>query len=705
MSNISFENSSNIKMQNLSPEMQNRLQSEENFGAIDKEKLKQDTVELTTKASEQVKDNFIFRALKNIGVEDPKKTLKSIAYTALTVITVATLGNKFSNKFADLGLKVDDLTKNSKFLGSISDKLSNCKKAISNFFKSRKGVIGDLANTLSNPAKKVAPEQGFAISYCSGPKYQFASAVIESMQGIFYGDSKKLAKKLMENDNFKNIFQNSNKLDKEIIRKILSNELDEKALRAQYANIPDDIINKLFSETKAIRKSRLDMMTQMVGKANAEDAFNRIVIDSEANRVAFVDEFISNIRKNIGNNGKEATNKELLNFFKKIQSGDGNFKSCKDVNMIHGMDNWCTTNWIDKLGSKIFKDKWKNVSKANVGSTLIKYSATSGQLADSAMGKFVQGFPTIFSESVSNYVCDMAFINAMVLPSFIDLYNNVQDAPKEQKGATLANEFMSGVGNLTLVTPAAGAIMYGGLASLRNLEGKTIPSKILKMAGEVFGLGLTKAGKPKPKFLTRFVGGGFRLFMIMFVLNSLISKPITKLTQKIFGKPYDKDEAIKAQELEAQKQQVIPELGITQGELMEKIQKNPSALEKLQSDPKLAQTIQQNPKALLDLLDNKEVQYIEPKPTPASQGKILSPANKNRLNNSTQMATSSIDKTKTTAKTTPIENNNQNVDSATYIPSSAFVAPQSSLSQEQLNEYNNMMTRADKVLKEAEKYI
>ena len=122
---------------------------------------------------------------------------------------------------------------------------------------------------------------------------------------------------------------------------------------------------------------------------------------------------------------------------------------------------------------------------------------------------------------------------------------------------------------------------------------------------------------------------------------------------------------------------------------------------KLQTDEKLAQTIAQNPKALLDLLDNKEVQYIEPKPTPASQGTILSPANKDKLSNNTNAINK---KQEATQKTIQKEENNS-VDSATYIPSSAFTAPKSSLSQEQLDEYNSIMTKADKALAAAEKYI
>ena len=49
--------------------------------------------------------------------------------------------------------------------------------------------------------------------------------------------------------------------------------------------------------------------------------------------------------------------------------------------------------------------------------------------------------------------------------------------------------------------------------------------------------------------------------------------------------------------------------------------------------------------------------------------------------------------------------NNQNVDSATYIPSSAFIAKKSSLSAEQQSQYDKLMTRADKALKSAERYI
>ena len=78
----------------------------ESFSAIDKEKLKKDTVELTQNT---VKENFIFRILRDtFGIKDPKKCLNSIFLTAVATIGVATLGNKSVKFMANMGLKVDD---------------------------------------------------------------------------------------------------------------------------------------------------------------------------------------------------------------------------------------------------------------------------------------------------------------------------------------------------------------------------------------------------------------------------------------------------------------------------------------------------------------------------------------------------------------------------------------------------------------------
>ena len=198
--------------------------------------------------------------------------------------------------------------------------------------------------------------------------------------------------------------------------------------------------------------------------------------------------------------------------------------------------------------------------------------------------------------------------------------------------------------------------------------------------------------------LSRTCGGFLRFVLIMFTFNSMFSKPLNAITHKIFGKPYDPDEAAKAAQLEEQKKQIIPELGITQGELMEKMEKNPEAMQKLQTDEKLARALEQNPKLLLDLLDNKEIEYPVEVPTPASQGQLLSPINQNKISNQTN----AVANNKPTQKTNSVS---QNVDSATYIPSSQFSASNSTLSPEMQERFNAVMINADKALKRAEKRI
>lgn len=704
MGNISFGNLTTNNTQ-LPPELLKRAESQENFTALNKEKLKQDTVEIASKASEKakenVKDNFIFRILKNLGVEEPKKFLKSLAYTTITIVGIAVFGNKMSNKFADWGLKCDEILQGDgfKWARNASKKLGNIKNNISNFFKKSK-TINDITSTLSDSTKKLRAKIPMAKSQCAGPKFQFSCAVIESMQGIFYGKTKNIAQQFAKNIQIDGTNITSKKLDKDFIRKmILANGDELEKFKARISGADSSAFIKAIED---IKSSSEGLLEKLIGKDNVKKAFETIIEDNARDRVEFADKFSENIRKLHGTNGAPATNKELLNFFKKIQKGEGEFADCKDILMCHGIDDWTFTNLIDKVYSKI--SGGKHISRANLGSTLIKYNAVSGKLADSAIGKFVQGFPTISTESISNHVCDMAAVNMIVFPSFISLFNNVQDAPKEQKGATLANNFITDVGHITLVIPAAAGLTYG-LASLSNMEGKTLLSKGIKAIGNVFALGLKNVNKGTSlnkigNKLKGFGGGALRFVMIMFVFSNLISKPIQKLTNKIFGKPYDPEEAEKERQLEEAKKQIIPELGITQGELLEKMQNNPEAVAKLQTDAKLAQTIAQNPKALLDLLDNKPVQYIEPKPTPASQGIILSPANQKAIQKTNQMQKTNITQA---ASTQTSKQTSQ--DTATYIPSSTFSTPVYSMSQEQTNEYNALMAKSDKLIQKAERYI
>ncbi len=110
----------------------------------------------------------------------------------------------------------------------------------------------------------------------------------------------------------------------------------------------------------------------------------------------------------------------------------------------------------------------------------------------------------------------------------------------------------------------------------------------------------------KAKYALKTKGGGaLRFAAVMFVISPLIAKPITALTHKIFGKPYDAEaEAKKKQEEEAKKAQdeAIKNLGMTEEQLMAKLEAHPEIIQAIQSDPQIMAQIQQNPILLLQLI-------------------------------------------------------------------------------------------------------
>ena len=130
MSSISFGNLSTSN-RSIPPEMEKRIQSQENFTAIDKEKLKQDTVELTNKAQESVKENFIFRTMRNIfGIKEPKKFLISLGLTAVTALGFARLGNKYNKQIIEFSQKVDDYVQKAPVFKKIGDFTDGIKETI-----------------------------------------------------------------------------------------------------------------------------------------------------------------------------------------------------------------------------------------------------------------------------------------------------------------------------------------------------------------------------------------------------------------------------------------------------------------------------------------------------------------------------------------------------------------------------------------------
>lgn len=698
MSKISFGNLT-TNTQNISPQVQQRLESGENFTAIDKEKLKQDTVEITQHA---VKENFIFKVLRDaFGIKDPKKFLTSLGLTTITVIGFATAGNMSIKKMSQMGLDVDKFLKNNDLYKNITGFIKKGTDGIAKFFKKSKtvnNVVDTLKNDMAKPVWQLAKGTG------QGIKIQFAYTIPDVLEALplkAQGDTYKNLRKALNSKGkaIKYITAAAEQgADKAKLTQLLANEIGNQTEAAK-------LMDEIFKKNKGLHQT----LEKLVGP-KADEYYKHCMNADRSDIKKLVETLTKDIATNVL--GKtDYTKQELTDLLIAIKEGKTingiDFSEFNGVTMNREglIGSWWPYNIINGIGKKFNGGKDIRFTKGSLGDALLKYNVTAGNCADTMAGKITQNLLLVPGESISNFCCDAAGMNFFLLPMILDLFNTAQDAPKGQKTATVANDFVGSIGSLMITMPLATSATYG-LASLKNINPETatkFSKYILRPLGKFFGMGLDAAkNKTWSNLPTRVGGGLLRFIMIMFIFQPFFNKPIQSVIQKIFGKPYDKDEAAKTAELEAQKQQIIPELGITQGELMDKIQKNPQALEKLQNDAKLAQTIQQNPKALLDLLDNKEVQYIEPKATPASQGQILSPANKNKIGNSTNMTTNTTNKV---ATNNSIKTQNQNVDTATYIPSSAYSAPASSLSQEQLNEYNTMMTKADKALKRAEQYI
>jgi len=363
----------------------------------------------------------------------------------------------------------------------------------------------------------------------------------------------------------------------------------------------------------------------------------------------------------------------------------------------------------------------------------------------------------ILTESVTNFVNDKSGLGFFLCKNIVDSYDNIQDAPKEKKISTAANDFIGGALSWMTTTPLACAATYG-LATLGRLEGDNPLSKIVRTVCKPFNMGLGEemknaktlhplkylakvsgnavksvlniARKQDAKLelsslkieeffprlrntLAKNGGGIFRFVMIMFVFSALFKKPVDAIMQKIFGKPYNKGEEDRKKQLEEQGKQIIPELGITQNELMEKIQKNPHALDNVQNNPELTKKLQENPKLLLDLLDGKDINASK---TTSDKKTGLSEANLNYINSKgkTKAAATDLNNSSNIGNTTNFflnkDKNEQrqeeetSYDTATYIPSSAFTA-KSSVSTDLQKEIDKAFKSSDKLLKKGEKLI
>lgn len=672
MNAIDFRGQQNL---NISPEMQRKLASGESFGALDKEKLKQDTAEFATKQADEVKkENFVFRTLRNLGVEDPKKLLKSVALTVATTIGVAWLGNKMSTKTAGMGLKVDEFLKSKKWYQGITKYLSKAKQSISNTLSKSK-TISDIKNVLKkeNMAK---PKADMTRGYGRGFVSIFSLTPVDVLRKTFKGKSPDEVAKSLE------LIVGKDKA-KEFAQDVLGNIKDNREFCSKLSNAMREHFGvgadnqKFFEVLKGLKDGKINGKTV--------DGLN-----------VFKDVLMKDPYQPATGLGK-LNPLHWINVIGKKIRGD----KWKGI-AISPISDWWPTNLVNNIGRKLRGDKWHDICKGNLGDSLIKFNAVNGTLADTTLGKLVQKSVTVPTESYSNFVNDKSGLGLFLCLNTIGMFNNMQDAPKGKKAATVADDVVGTIGSIAIATPLAFKTTYG-LASLSKLKGDTFITKLLRPIGKFFHQGLGDWSKHPHigKIVGKF-GGAMRFALIMFVFSNLFRKPIQNVIHKIFGKPYDKAAEEKQKQLEAQQNAIIPELGITNKELTEKIQSNPKALEKLQSDPILAQQIANDPKLLLDLLDGKEV---KPKKYEMSQ------ANKNLIAKRNLGYTKDLNKdtNKTEANFFSTKNdekkiNSSNVDTATYIPSSNVEIEEYN-NDAQTAEVNTLLDKADKALKNAEKFL
>ena len=320
--------------------------------------------------------------------------------------------------------------------------------------------------------------------------------------------------------------------------------------------------------------------------------------------------------------------RKLTQVFEKISNGkfgDGLINVKMDKGGFFG--SWWPANFINGIYKKITKTDCKYL-QADLGDSLIKYAAVRGKLAKTLPAKIIQIVPPLVGDQISNFVNDKSGFGIFLCLNLVNNFNNLQDAPKEKRVTTAVNDAVSGSLSWLINFPLAYGAIYS-LASLSKMEGNDILTKLTRGVGKFVAIGLDKPGKFGG--LSGVFGGLMRFGLFFFVFTPFIGKQINKLCAKIFGKPYDSEEAERLRKIQEEKNKIIPELGITQGELEEKIMNNPKAIQTLEEDSELAQKIIQNPKLLVDLLDGKEIKDEKPSDKKFDQNNI-SPLLKDRLN-------------------------------------------------------------------------
>ena len=461
---------------------------------------------MQNQAGKLIARNEDIRKLAKPKENKTKKYVTTALLTLGTITGLAILGNRSSNYMANLGHKVDDLLLKQNWYKSFEKGFTNTKNKLKNFFLNNNNkLIKDSANDIAETLSKRK----------SGPTVDLARGYGQGFTTIF-------------------------------------------------ALTPVDVLRTSLTKIeKTTPGQALKSLEKLVGKENAKKFADQILGDGKIkdNKV-FCDELTNAIAKNFGikNTSGKINKKELLKLFQDLEKGNVkgvDFKEFTNIKMDQGgfIGSWWPVNFANNIGEKISKSlgkKWNGFGKGNLGDSLTKYNAVNGTLAETKAGALVQQLLTVPTESISNFVNDKSGMGVLLSLTIASLYNNVQDAPKNKKVATLADDYVGTLGSIAITTPLAFGATYG-LASMSNLEGKNWFTKILKGIGKFFDFGHNRIGKngeiinkmPKSKFLAslkRFSGHALRFALIMFVFQSIFDKPIRNTIHKVFGKPYNTTE-------------------------------------------------------------------------------------------------------------------------------------------------------------------
>ncbi len=550
----------------------------QNFTAVDTQKLKQDAVELSDKAVEQVENNSFLKTMFGIDIKNPKKTIIAFGLALATVVSVAMLGNsKLSvHKMSEFGIKISETLKdNNKLAGKIYQGIAGFFKKgqnrVSNFIDNH-SLTSDIKKALT--LNRVKPKSDFTRGYGQGFVSIFSLTPVDILKKSLKIDPK-----------------GSNKINVvKGLKKLVGDESDK-----FYELLTGGMHNGKQYTNREICKEFTEALCHNFGYSikDKKSLYN----------------LLSDLEKGKVTNAATGTIVDVTSEFTNVlMNGD------KGFNPTNIISSWWPVNIINKVISTV-TGKPSSFGKGNLGNSLLKYNIAAGNLADTTVGKLVQKSILIPTESISNFVNDKSGMGAtMLFLPIVGLFSRVQDAPKEKKVATITDDFVGTIGTIAIASPFAFAATYG-LGSLKNTEGKGLVRSALRAIGRFFGLGLDKIkdGKIVPpkqytnKIINTFVsgfrkikgicGGGFRAYLIMFAFAGLFAKPIRNTIHKIFGKPYEPEaEAAKKAQEEAQK--------ALQEQLqaaMVKLQAHPEILQVIESDPHAMAAIQKDPSILIQL--------------------------------------------------------------------------------------------------------